>query len=126
MKPKNRPRTKRPKTERVKRQPQPNDQVKGEATSTKEELIEKLKKQFGSKERTDMKYFLDHPQIKRNKSFGNGNEPEEVEMTKKEFVSEHKNLIKVLKSPSKKDDKKEAKKQSKELKEVQSKDKSED
>ena len=65
-----------------------------------------------------MKYFLDHPQIKRGKSFGNGKKPQEVEMSKKDFVSEHKNLIKVLKSPSKKDDKKEAKKQSKELKNV--------
>lgn len=73
-----------------------------------------------------MKYFLDHPQIKRGKSLGNGKKPEEVEMSKKEFISEHKNLIKVLKSPSKKDDKKEAKKQSKELKDVDSKVESED
>ena len=41
-----------------------------------------------------------------------------VTMTKKEFVSEHKKLVKVLKSKSKKDDLKEAKKQSKELKKV--------
>jgi hypothetical protein len=39
-------------------------------------------------------------------------------MTKKEFVKEHTELVKILKSPSKKDDKKEAKKQERELKKV--------
>lgn len=73
-----------------------------------------------------MKYFLDHPQIKRKKALGNGSTPEkkeepEVEMKKSDFVKEHKGLIKTLKSPSKKDDKKEAKKQAKELKEVKAK-----
>ena len=70
-----------------------------------------------------MPYFLDHPQIKRSKALGNGSTPkkkekegDEVEMSKSDFVKEHKNLIKVLKSPSKKDDKKEAKKQEAELK----------
>lgn len=38
-------------------------------------------------------------------------------MKKSEFVKEHKQLVKTLKSPSRKDDKKEAKKQEKELKE---------
>lgn len=41
-----------------------------------------------------------------------------VKISKKEFVEEHEKLIKVLKSPSKKDDKKEASKQAKELKKV--------
>lgn len=41
----------------------------------------------------------------------------EVKMPMKEFVSEHKKLVQVLRSPSHKDDKKEAKKQEKELKE---------
>lgn len=51
LNPRNRPRTKRPKTERTKRQPQPNDEVKKEeVTITKEELIDKLKKRFSSKE----------------------------------------------------------------------------
>lgn len=38
-------------------------------------------------------------------------------MPKKEFVQEHKHLVKVLKSKSHKDDLKEAKRQAKELKE---------
>ena len=68
-----------------------------------------------------MKYFLDHPQIKRSKALGNGSTPKkkeepEVEMSKKDFVKEHKSLIKTLRSPSKKDDKKEVKKQEAELK----------
>lgn len=41
-----------------------------------------------------------------------------VKIPKKEFVEEHVTLIKVLKSPSKKDDKKELKKQSKELEKI--------
>lgn len=41
-----------------------------------------------------------------------------VKIPKKEFVEEHVTLIKILKSPSKKDDKKEAKKQGKELKKI--------
>jgi len=42
----------------------------------------------------------------------------EVKMPKEKFVAEHKKLVGVLESPSKKDDKKEAKEQKKELKEV--------
>jgi len=42
---------------------------------------------------------------------------DKVTMSKKEFVSEHKKLIKVLKSPSRADDKTEAEKQTQELKE---------
>ena len=41
-----------------------------------------------------------------------------IKMKKGAFVSEHKNLLKVLKSKSHKDDKKEYAKQAKELKEV--------
>ncbi len=41
----------------------------------------------------------------------------EIMMSKKNFVKEHKHLVKVLKSKSHKDDLKEAKSQSKELKE---------
>lgn len=45
------------------------------------------------------------------------NSEKEIEMKRKDFIKEHKNLINVLESPSHKDDKKEAKKQKKELKE---------
>lgn len=53
-------------------------------------------------------------------SFTNNNDEiskgkEKVTMDKKEFVDEHKHLVKVLKSPSKEDDKKEADDQEKEL-----------
>jgi len=41
-----------------------------------------------------------------------------VKIKKSEFVKEHKNLLKVLKSKNRKDDKAEYKKQSKELKGV--------
>ncbi|NBW98992.1 hypothetical protein EBR03_05420 [bacterium] len=47
------------------------------------------------------------------------NKSESVEMPKDKFVAEHKKLVGVLESPSKKDDKKEAKEQKKELKEVE-------
>lgn len=50
-----------------------------------------------------------------------------IKMDKEELVKEHKNLVKVLKSPSHKDDMKEAKKQEKELKGYEGKaDKKED
>lgn len=48
---------------------------------------------------------------------GAGMKKSEVKMDLKEFVKEHKRLIQVLESPSKKDDKKEAKRQKKELQE---------
>lgn len=41
-----------------------------------------------------------------------------ITMGKDEFIDEHKNLVKTLESPSKKDDKKEAEKQKEELKEI--------
>lgn len=44
---------------------------------------------------------------------------EKIVMDKKEFMEEHKRLKKVLKSPSKKDDKEELKRQEKEVKSYQ-------
>lgn len=46
---------------------------------------------------------------------------EKIVMDKKEFMEEHKRLKKVLKSPSKKDDKEEIKRQEKEVKSYQKK-----
>lgn len=43
---------------------------------------------------------------------------EEVTIDKKEFIEEHKNLIEVLETPSKKDDKEEAEDQAKELEDI--------
>ena len=45
-----------------------------------------------------------------------GNDSEKISMTKKDFKEEHENLIKVLESPSKEDDKEEIKEQEKEAK----------
>jgi len=44
---------------------------------------------------------------------------DEMKVSRKEMINEHKKLVDVLESPSHKDDKKEAKKQAKELKEYE-------
>ena len=56
--------------------------------------------------------------LKKKKTNSVKKSEDEVEMTKKEFVKEHKNLVEVLRSGDKKKQKKEAKDQKKELQEV--------